>query len=49
MIAFRDRVAAETDVELIVHTNQDGVDTGITPFTHGSDHYMERKKEEGYF
>lgn len=44
MIAFRDRVAAETGVELIVHTNREGIDAGITPFTHGSEHYTEVMK-----
>ena len=44
MIAFRDRVAAEAGVELIVHTNREGVDAGITPFTHGSDYYTEVMK-----
>lgn len=44
MIAFRDRLSAETDVELIVHTNQDGIDAGVTPFTHGSDHYTDVMK-----
>lgn len=36
MIAFRDRLAAEKGLDLIVHTNQDGLDQGIGPFTHGS-------------
>ncbi len=36
MYAFRDRVAAESGMELIVHINQDGVDQGIGPFSHGS-------------
>tara|TARA_R110000796_G_scaffold128308_1_gene243775 strand:- start:12340 stop:13245 length:906 start_codon:yes stop_codon:yes gene_type:complete len=36
MIEFRDKVAAEYGFELIVHINQDGVDQGIGPFTHGS-------------
>jgi sulfate adenylyltransferase subunit 2 len=36
MIAFRDRRAAELGLDLIVHTNQDGVREGIGPFTHGS-------------
>ncbi len=44
MIAFRDRVAAEVAVELVVHTNQDGADAGITPFTHASDHYTDVMK-----
>lgn len=36
MIAFRDRRARELGMELIVHTNQDGVRDGVGPFTHGS-------------
>ena len=36
MIEFRDKVAAEYGFELIVHINQDGVDQGIGPFSHGS-------------
>ena len=44
MIAFRDRVAADAGVELIVHTNGDGVTAGVTPFTHGSDYYTEVMK-----
>lgn len=44
MIDFRDRIAAGTGVELIVHTNEDGIDAGFTPFTHGSDHYTDVMK-----
>lgn len=36
MITFRDEMAAKIGMELIVHINQDGVDEGIGPFTHGS-------------
>ena len=36
MIAFRDRRAAETGVDLRVHTNPDGVARGISPVTHGA-------------
>ena len=36
MIAFRDRMAQEHGLELLVHTNQEGVAQGINPFTHGS-------------
>jgi len=36
MISFRDRRAKEVGMDLIVHTNQDGVDEGVGPFTHGS-------------
>ena len=44
MIAFRDRVAARAGVRLIVHTNREGADAGITPFTHGSAYYTEVMK-----
>ena len=36
MIEFRDRMAAEKGVDLIVHINEEGVRDGIGPFTHGS-------------
>jgi sulfate adenylyltransferase subunit 2 len=36
MIEFRDRRAADTGVELRVHTNPDGVARGIGPITHGA-------------
>ncbi|NUS59857.1 MAG: sulfate adenylyltransferase subunit CysD [Lysobacter sp.] len=36
MIAFRDRRATETGVELRVHTNPDGLARGIGPVTHGA-------------
>lgn len=36
MIEFRDRMAAEKGIDLIVHINQDGVRDGVGPFTHGS-------------
>jgi sulfate adenylyltransferase subunit 2 len=36
MIEFRDRRAKELGVNLIVHTNQDGLRAGINPFTSGS-------------
>lgn len=36
MIEFRDKMADEIGMELIVHTNQEGVAMGIGPFTHGS-------------
>lgn len=39
MIAFRDETAARLGLDLIVHTNSEGVEQGITPFTHGSSHY----------
>ena len=36
MIAFRDRLAEELGLELIVHINHEGVAQGVGPFTHGS-------------
>src|SRR5438105_15415294 len=36
MIAFRDQRARELGVDLLVHSNPDGVAQGIGPFSHGS-------------
>lgn len=36
MYAFRDQIAEEAGMDLIVHINQEGVDQGVGPFTHGS-------------
>ena len=36
MYKFRTRMAEESGMELIVHTNQEGVAQGVGPFTHGS-------------
>ena len=36
MIAFRDRVADRTDIEMIVHVNPEGAARGIDPITSGS-------------
>ncbi|HEX3860863.1 MAG TPA: sulfate adenylyltransferase subunit CysD [Stellaceae bacterium] len=36
MIAFRDNLAREFDLDLIVHTNQEGVARGINPIASGS-------------
>ncbi|WP_245830006.1 sulfate adenylyltransferase subunit CysD [Thalassospira alkalitolerans] len=47
MIEFRDRMAAEYGFDLIVHINQDGVDRGIGPFTHGSGLHTDVMKTEG--
>ena len=46
MIEFRDRMASEYGFELLVHTNQEGVDQGISPFTHGSALYTDVMKTE---
>ncbi|KFJ42503.1 sulfate adenylyltransferase subunit CysD [Francisella philomiragia] len=36
MIEFRDKMSKEYDFELLVHINQDGIDQGVGPFSHGS-------------
>jgi sulfate adenylyltransferase subunit 2 len=36
MIEFRDRIAKELGIEMLVYTNQEGVKEGINPFDHGS-------------
>jgi sulfate adenylyltransferase subunit 2 len=36
MYAFRDRIAAATGIEMLVHVNPDGLRMGINPFVHGS-------------
>jgi sulfate adenylyltransferase subunit 2 len=46
MIAFRDRRAAELGLELIVHTNEEGLRAGISPLTHGSAVYTDVMKTE---
>lgn len=39
MISFRDRIVAETNSQLIVHTNQEGVQSGINPFNTNASEY----------
>jgi len=39
MISFRDRIVAETKSQLIVHTNQDGVEANINPFNTNASEY----------
>ncbi len=36
MISFRDETAKRYGIEMLVHTNEDGVRRGINPFDHGS-------------
>jgi len=36
MIEFRDRLAKQIGADLIVHTNQEGIEAGVNPFSHGS-------------
>jgi sulfate adenylyltransferase subunit 2 len=46
MIQFRDRMAAECGLDLIVYVNEEGVRQGISPFTHGSALYTDIMKTE---
>ena len=46
MISFRDATVKQEGLDLLVHTNQDGVAAGITPFTHGSSVYTNIMKTE---
>jgi sulfate adenylyltransferase subunit 2 len=39
MISFRSEMAAKYNLNLIVHTNKDGVDQGVTPFNTGASEY----------
>ena len=39
MISFRDQVVADNSLSLIVHTNNEGSDSGINPFTSGISEY----------
>ncbi|ACO74679.1 sulfate adenylyltransferase subunit CysD [Laribacter hongkongensis] len=46
MITFRDRMAAEKGLRLLVHTNPEGAHGEITPFTHGSARYTDIMKTD---
>lgn len=39
MIEFRDRIVAQTNSQLIVYTNHEGVAAGVNPFTTGASEY----------
>lgn len=47
MIEFRDKMAKEAGMELIVHQNQEGIKQGISPFEHGSSTYTDIMKTQG--
>ncbi len=42
MIAFRDQAVAKAGAKLIVHTNQEGVASGINPFNASISEYIRR-------
>ncbi len=46
MIQFRDNLARELGLELLVHINQEGLAQGIGPFTHGSKKHTDVMKTE---
>jgi sulfate adenylyltransferase subunit 2 len=46
MIAFRDRVPAETGMTLLVHTNRERLAEGVNPFTYDSERYTTMMKTE---
>jgi sulfate adenylyltransferase subunit 2 len=47
MIEFRDNLAKDLGLELMVHINQEGVAQGVGPFTHGSKLHTDIMKTEG--
>jgi sulfate adenylyltransferase subunit 2 len=46
MIAFRDRIAAESGMRLLVYTNHQRLAEGVSPFTCDSEHYTTMMKTE---
>ncbi len=46
MITFRDRIAKEAGMELISHTNPEGLAANINPFDHGSSKYTDVMKTQ---
>ena len=47
MYAFRDRMAAEVGMDLLVHQNPECLERGINPFDHGSSTHTDMWKTEG--
>lgn len=46
MISFRDQMVKDFGLDLLVHINQDGVNQGIGPFTHGSKKHTDVMKTD---
>jgi sulfate adenylyltransferase subunit 2 len=46
MYAFRDKVAKEPGIRLIVHVNEDGVRNNVNPFTYGSKKHTDIMKTQ---
>ncbi len=47
MIEFRDQMAKKSGMELLVHTNPEGIEQGVGPFTHGSGKHTDIMKTQG--
>jgi sulfate adenylyltransferase subunit 2 len=47
MIEFRDNLAKKYGFDLLVHINQEGVDAGVNPFSHGSQKHTDIMKTQG--
>ncbi|MCC5450309.1 sulfate adenylyltransferase subunit CysD [Rheinheimera sp. UJ51] len=47
MIAFRDQIARELGLNLLVHQNPDGLAMNISPFEHGSSKHTDIMKTQG--
>ena len=46
MIEFRSKIAKEYNLDILVHTNPEGVENKINPFDHGSDKYTDIMKTQ---
>ncbi|WP_111637066.1 sulfate adenylyltransferase subunit CysD [Marinomonas shanghaiensis] len=46
MIRFRDEMVTKLGLELIVHQNQEGIEQGVGPFTHGSSKHTDIMKTQ---
>ena len=47
MIEFRDQMVKKLGFDLIIHKNQEGIDAGVGPFTHGSAKHTDVMKTQG--
>ena len=48
MYAMRDRIAADPDIDLIVHINPDGIAANMNPFDHGASVHTDVMKTQGF-